>query len=174
MNLEKFKIHQETLVGCTQWPILLSEMRCCWDTGVLVSKRDWKEVTCPIQTGNASPLLFFFPSPYSLPFLLCSDFTLSFSTLLENMAGISNSKLRGALLLPWRERPWDRMATQCHSWHKAFPEWQGKKLIQNPAWHWNSSACSLNLKGWGKGQAGSNTLPFPKNSLLLMSRGVSD
>lgn len=137
MNLKKFKIHKETLVGCAQWPILLSEMGCRWDAGVLVSKRSWKEIAFPIQTGNASPLLFFLPSSYSLPFLLCSDFT---RTLLKNMACIFNSKLRGDLLLPWRERHWGQDGTS-HSQSARV------KLIQNRAGRWNSSAGSLNLKG---------------------------
>lgn len=85
VNLEEFKIHQETLMGCAQWPILLSETGCCWDTGVLVSKRNQRGY---LPNPNRKCLTTSFLPSIFLHFPFLALLWLSLSTLLENVACI--------------------------------------------------------------------------------------
>lgn len=117
-------------------------------------------------------------SPLRLPVasLSCSALILlcSFSALLENVAWIFNSELRGDLLLPKEKDTGDRMRTQCHAWSGAFPGRLRKA-------HSQMSRISEQLyrffkfKGEGNRKIHvSNTLPSPKSSLLLMFRSVNN
>lgn len=67
----------------------------------------------------------------------------------------------------------DRMATQCRSWSKAFPERQGKAHPE-PSMTLEQLCRFFKFKGEGKKTTSFKNLPSPKSSLLLMSRGVSN